>query len=77
MDLSNLARIAAVFGVVLLVIAGILYLLDRLDIPFGNLPGDLKFQRGNFTCAVPLVSGLILSVVLTVVINLILYFVNK
>ena len=77
MDLSNLARIAAVFGVVLLVLAGILYLLDRLDIPLGNLPGDLKFQRGAFTCAVPLVSGLIISVVLTLLINLILYFINK
>ncbi|MFL7813773.1 MAG: DUF2905 domain-containing protein [Anaerolineales bacterium] len=77
MDLSNLARIAAVFGVVLLVLAGILYLLDRLDIPLGNLPGDIKFQRGNFTCAVPLVSGLIISVVLTLLLNLILYFINK
>jgi hypothetical protein len=77
MDLSNLARIVAVFGVVLLVLAGILYLLDRLDIPLGNLPGDIKFQRGNFTCAVPLVSGLIISVVLTLLLNLILYFINK
>ena len=77
MDLSNLARIAAVFGVVLLVLAGILYLLDRLDIPLGNLPGDIKFQRGNFTCAVPLVSGLIISVVLTLLLNLILYLINK
>ncbi|MFN2280766.1 MAG: DUF2905 domain-containing protein [Anaerolineales bacterium] len=77
MDLSNLARIAAVFGVVLLVLAGILYLLDRLDIPLGNLPGDIKFQRGNFTCAVPLVSGLIISVVLTLLLNLILYFISK
>ena len=77
MDLSNLARIAAVFGVVLLVLAGILYLLDRLDIPLGNLPGDIKFQRGNFTCAVPLVSGLIISIVLTLLLNLILYFIKK
>jgi hypothetical protein len=77
MELQTLARIVAVFGVVLLVIAGVLYLLDRLDIPFGNLPGDLKFTRGNFTCAVPLVSGLVISVVLTLLLNLILYFLNK
>ena len=77
MDLLTLARIVAVFGVLLLIIAGILFLLDRWNIPFGNLPGDLKIQRGNFTCAVPLVSGLIISVLLTLVINLILYFINK
>jgi hypothetical protein len=77
MDLLTMARIVAVFGVLLLIIAGILFLLDRWNIPFGNLPGDLKIQRGNFTCAVPLVSGLIISVLLTLVINLILYFINK
>jgi len=77
MDMVSIARVLAVFGVLLLVTAGILYLLDRLDIPFGNLPGDLKFQRGNFTCAVPLVSGLIISIALTLILNLILYFLNK
>lgn len=77
MDLTNLARIAAVLGVLLLVVAGILYVLARLDIPLGNLPGDLKFQRGNFSCAVPLVSGLIISIVLTLLLNLILYLINK
>jgi len=73
----SIARVLAVFGVILLVTAGIFYLLDRLGIPFGNLPGDLKIQRGNFTCAVPLVSGLIISIALTLILNLILYFINK
>ena len=77
MDLSLLARIVAVFGLVLLIIAGVLVLLDRLDLPFGNLPGDIKIKRGNFTCAVPIVSSLLISVVLTIILNLILYLLNK
>jgi len=77
MDLSLLARIAAIFGLVLLMIAGVLFLLDRLDLPLGNLPGDIKIKRGNFTCAVPIVSSLIISFLLTVVLNLLLYFLKK
>jgi len=77
MELSLVARIVALFGLILLVVAGILYLLDRLDLPLGNLPGDIKLKRGNFTCAVPLVSSLIISVVLTVILNIVLYFLKK
>ena len=77
MELSQVARIVALFGLVLLVVAGILYLLDRLDFPLGNLPGDIKLKRGNFTCSVPIVTSLIISVVLTLILNILSYFLNK
>ena len=77
MDLSLVARILALFGLIVLVAAGVLFLLDRLDLPVGDLPGDIKIKRGNFTCAVPIVSSLIISIVLTVILNLVLYFLKK
>jgi len=77
MELSLVARIVALFGLILLIVAGLLFLLDRLDLPLGNLPGDIKLKRGNFTCAVPLVSSLIISVVMTVILNIVLYFLKK
>ncbi len=77
MELSLAARILAVFGLVLLLIAGLLYLLDRLDIPLGKLPGDIQIKWGNLTCAIPIISSLLISVVVTVIINLVYYFLNK
>jgi hypothetical protein len=77
MELSLIARIVALFGLVLLLIAGVLYILDRLDLPLGNLPGDIRIERGNFTCAIPILSSLIISIVLTVILNLVLFFLNK
>lgn len=77
MELTQVARIVALFGVLLLIIAGILYILDRLDLPLGSLPGDIKIKRENFTCVIPLVSSLIISVVLTVLLNLVFYFLKK
>jgi hypothetical protein len=77
MDLTLIARIVALFGLVLLVIAGVLYILDRIDLPIGNLPGDFRIKLGDFTCSVPILSSLIISVVLTVIFNLVLYFLKK
>ena len=72
MVLSQIARMVALFGLILLLVAGILFLL-----PLGNLPGDIKIERENFTGTIPIISSLIMSVVLTVIINLVLYFLKK
>ena len=72
MDYMNIARVLAVFGLGLLVTAGVFYLLAQLNLPFGKLPGDFIFKRGNFTCVIPLISSLIVSILLTILINLML-----
>ena len=77
MDLMQAARFIAVFALVLLVVAGILFLAAKTGIPFGKLPGDLVFSRGNFTCAIPLLSSLLISILLTVIINIILALLRK
>lgn len=77
MEFSLAARILAVFGLVLLLLAGLLHLLDRLDIPLGKLPGDIQIKWGSLTCAIPIISSLLISVVVTVIINLVYYFLNK
>ncbi len=77
MDLVNIARILTVFGIVVLVTAGILYLISYFDIPLGNLPGDIVIKRDNFTCVIPLISSLVVSVLLTLLINLILSIFRK
>ena len=77
MDLTQLARLLAVLGVVLLVCAGAVYIFSRLDIPIGKLPGDIVISRDNFTCAIPLVSGLLFSIILTILVNLLILFTKK
>ena len=72
MDLMNIARVLAIFGLGLLVTAGVFYFLAQLNLPFGNLPGDIVIERENFTCVIPLISSLIVSVLLTILINFIL-----
>ncbi len=71
-DLSSLGKLllllAGVFGIVGLV----LLLLGQ--VPFlGKLPGDLVIRRGGVSFFFPIVTWIVLSVVLTVLINLILW----
>jgi hypothetical protein len=72
-----LARIFLILGVVLLVIGGVIYLLARLGLQLGRLPGDIRIQTGGITCIFPLVTSILLSILLTVVLNVIIRFFNK
>jgi len=67
----------AVFAVVLLVLSGLLFLAAKYDISLGRLPGDFTFKRGNITCAVPLFSSLLISILITIVINVLLALFKK
>jgi len=47
-----------------------LYALGRWGLPLGRLPGDIVVQRGPVTCVFPLATSLLLSVLLTLLLNL-------
>ena len=72
-----IARFLIILGLVLLLAGGALYLLARLGVQLGRLPGDIRIQTGNVTCVFPLVTSILLSIVLTVVLNLIIRFLNR
>jgi hypothetical protein len=67
----------------LLVLGGILVLLGLTflligRVPFlGRLPGDISFRRGNVQVFFPLVSCLLASVLLTVLLNLLLWLMRR
>ncbi len=70
-DLGAVGRLLIGAGV-LLVLAGVVLLLAG-RVPFlGRLPGDFVFRRGPVTVYVPLVTSLVLSVLLTLALNIFL-----
>lgn len=68
-ELDSLARMLMLFGVVLLVVGGLLLLAGRLP-GLGRLPGDIIVQRDGFSLYLPLATMLLLSIVLTILLNL-------
>jgi len=70
-DLTTLARWLVLAGLILAGIGGLLSVFGRLGLPLGRLPGDFRFQSGSFTCFIPVASSILLSVLLTLILNLI------
>jgi hypothetical protein len=64
----NPGKVIIVIGAVIIVVG----LLVQAGLPLGRLPGDIKFSRGSFTVYSPLATGLLLSLVLTILLNLLL-----
>ncbi|MCC6922463.1 MAG: DUF2905 domain-containing protein [Nitrosomonas sp.] len=57
-------------GVFLLILGIAWPLLSKL--PFGRLPGDIYIERENFTFYFPLTTGILISVVLSVLLWLVM-----
>lgn len=58
-------RLLIVAGAILLA-AGLLWpWLSKL--PFGRLPGDLRFERDGFTFFLPLTTGILISLVVSLI----------
>ncbi len=68
--MMQLARILVILGLALLVAGGVVYLAARLGLNLGRLPGDIRLQSGNLTCILALGSSILLSIVLTIVVNI-------
>jgi hypothetical protein len=67
--LPQLGKLLVILGAVLLVLGVVLLFADR--IPFlGKLPGDMLIKRDRFTFYFPIVTMIILSVLITIILNL-------
>jgi hypothetical protein len=70
--MGELARVMIIIGVVLIVIGLVMLVLPRF--PFlGRLPGDILIKKEHLTFYFPLATGIVISII----ISLILYFINK
>ncbi len=71
-DLSSLGKLLPFFAVVIGVVGLLLMIMG--NVPFlGKLPGDLVIRRGGSTFFFPIVTCIVLSLVLTVLINLVFW----
>ena len=68
MDIQPFGKIIIVLGILLVVIGVIIALAPK--IPYlGRLPGDIYIKRDNFSFYFPLASSIIISIVLTIILN--------
>ena len=66
-----------VFGVVLVVVGALVWLVESLGLPLGRLPGDIRMRGEGWSFSFPIVTCIIVSFALTVVLNLLLWFFRR
>lgn len=79
--LDSLGRWLVVIGLTIVSLGVLLFLLGKL--PFlnrlGRLPGDIVYEdraRG-ITCAVPIVSSILISLLLTIILNVVAWLLRR
>ena len=77
MDLSSIARWVILTGAVIIIIGIGLWLVGRFDLPLGRLPGDIHIERDRISCFIPLATSILLSLLLTLALNILLRFLNR
>lgn len=69
--MESFGRSLFLIGLVLALIGGLIYLAARFHLPLGRLPGDIRIEGENFRFYFPLATSLLISLALTLIVNLI------
>jgi hypothetical protein len=75
--MENIGRFLMIGGVILFVVGGLVFLGAKFGIPFGHLPGDIRIEGKNTTFYFPLASSILISIVLTILVNIIIRLIKK
>lgn len=68
---QNTAKYIIFFGIIVVVVGTLIYFLhDKLSW-LGHLPGDIRIERENFRFYFPFTTMIIISLLLTVILNIV------
>ncbi len=76
MDPSTIGK-SIVYGLGLVALGSIIWLGGKAGLPLGNLPGDIRVDRPGFSFQFPLATSIILSVVITLLFNIIIWIFRR
>ena len=64
-------------GTLLIMLGIIMILFAIFNIKLGKLPGDIYLKKQNIEIYIPITSSLLISVILTIIGNLIFHWISK
>ena len=73
MDFSTLGKWVVILGLGIVALGLLLWVVGKLGLPLGGLPGDIRIDRPGWSFSFPVVTCIVVSIVLMVVVNLILW----
>lgn len=65
--MESFGKILVIVGIIFSIIGGVILIGGKFGL--GKLPGDIFWRKGNFTFYFPLATSIILSILLTAILN--------
>ncbi|MDR1481805.1 MAG: DUF2905 domain-containing protein [Synergistaceae bacterium] len=75
--MNGLARFLMVSGIAIFAVGLLVYLASKSGLPFGRLPGDISWSGKSVKVFAPITSMIVVSLILTVILNLVSKFGGK
>lgn len=72
--MNELGRLLLVLGVVIALVGGALLVAGRFFPWLGNLPGDIRYEGENTKVFIPITTMILISVVGSIILNIIARF---
>lgn len=77
MDVSSFAKWLVVVGLGLAAVGALVWLAWKIGLPLGGLPGDIRLERPGFSFRFPVVTCIVVSILLTVIANIVLWALRR
>lgn len=75
-NLETIGRWIVLFGLAITIIGAGIWVISRFT-GWEKFPGTIKWQSGNLTCVIPILGSIIISILLTLVLNLMTRWGNR
>lgn len=70
MDLQSMGKMLVLLALGLAIVGALFWVGGRMGL--GSLPGNFKLEGENWSCYVPIMASIVISLLLTVVLNVII-----
>ena len=74
--MAEIGKTMILFGALFFIVGAVIWLIGKIP-GLEHLPGDIIFQSENLSCFFPIATSILLSVVLTIILNLVFRIFNK
>lgn len=75
--MSDLGRVMVYVGLGIAFVGSILFVMGRFFPSLGSLPGDIRIQGENGRVFIPVTTMILVSIVATIVLNLLIRFFRR
>jgi hypothetical protein len=77
MDTTSIGKWIILIGLGIVLLGGVIWIVGRTGLPLGRLPGDIRIERDGFSFYFPLATSILLSIGLTILLNIIARFFKR